>query len=63
MKTHNINVSWLEYTVKNVWYMVKDDPLLCEYLPSEEMNIGRHPDKEFFWGVIFTIRPKWAHEF
>ena len=26
----------------------------------EEMRLGRFPNKEFFWGVAFTIIPLWA---
>ena len=27
------------------------------------MDKGFYPDKEFFWGICFTIIPKWANEY
>lgn len=32
-----------------------------EYLPVDEMEEGRFPDREFFWGVALTTCPNWAN--
>ena len=32
-------------------------------MPSDEMDVGRFVDREFFWGVAFTKIPHWAHEY
>ena len=58
-----IKNSWPELAVKNVWPMVKDAPGLRDYLPSDEMEHGRFPDKIFFWGILFSVHSSWANEF
>ena len=52
-----------DWSVKNVWPLIKNNLLVCQYLPSEEMNEGRFPDKIFFWGVVFTVIPEWADDY
>ena len=47
--------------MKNVWHLVKHNAHLNQYLPTNEMNEGRFPDKEFFWGIAFTVLPTWAN--
>ena len=32
-------------------------------MPSEEMNEGRYPDKEYFWEVCNTMKPKWTAKY
>ena len=32
-------------------------------MPDEEMDLDRFPDKEFFWGVAFTIIPEWSNKY
>jgi hypothetical protein len=32
-------------------------------LPAEEMDLGKYPDKKFFWGVISTLKQDWAQNF
>ena len=41
---------------------MKSDARLCRYLPTCEMNVGRYPNREYFWGVAFTIIPIWANQ-
>ena len=56
--------NWLpEYAPKNVWYQVRDDPTLIAYLPDEEMDLGRWPDRRFFWGVLSTLRSDWVEKY
>ena len=55
---------WLpEYAPKNAWFQIRDDPLLCKYLPDEEMDLERWPDRRFFWGIVNTVRPSWVSEY
>ena len=49
-----------EYAIKNVWDYVKDHQKLCSYLPTDEIAFGRYPDRRFFWGVAFTVIPRWS---
>ena len=49
--------------VKNVYPFVKDDPVLKEYLPTDEMDEGRYPNKEWFWGILCTVIPEYANAF
>ena len=52
---------WLpEFAPKNVWFQVRDDPALIKYLPDEEMDLERWPDRKFFWGVLYSVRPEWV---
>ena len=55
-----VNDHWNDWSVKNVWSLIRSNTEVCEYLPTEEMNEGRFPDKTFFWGVVFTVLPKWS---
>ena len=59
----NIKSSWYEFAIKNVWHLVKNDKELCTYLPSDEMDLGRWPDRKFFWGIVFTVRPAWGNDY
>ena len=54
---------WDDWAVKNVWPQIKFNKLIREYLPYNEMLQGRFPDKEFFWGVLFTILPTWSNTY
>ena len=54
---------WDDWAVKNVWPQIKFNKLIREYLPYQEMLQGRFPDKEFFWGVLFTVVPTWANAY
>ena len=53
----------MEFAVKNVFELVKNDELLKEYLPHDEMCDKKFTDKEFFWGLAFTLRPSWANTY
>ena len=52
-----------EYAVKNVWHQVRDDATLREYLPTEEMDLQRWPDRKFLWGVLNTLRGDWVEQY
>jgi hypothetical protein len=40
-----IKEGWHEFSVKNVFHLIKDDMTLAQYLPIEEMSLGRWVDK------------------
>ena len=44
-------------------HQIKSDNKITKYLPVEEMILDRFPDREFFWGIAFTIRPEWAQTY
>ena len=52
-----------EYAVKRAWPLVRDDPLIVAYLPDEELDLERWPDRRFFWGIVYTIRPEWVEDY
>ena len=54
--SNQIRDSLPEYAVKNVWPQVRNDPLLAKYMPTEEMDLGRCPDRRWFWVVLSTLR-------
>ena len=52
-----------EYAVKNVYNLVRTSKALQEYLPTEEMENKRYPDRAWFWGICFATIPDWANEY
>ena len=52
-----------EYAVKNVWHQVREDAEVVEYLPDNEMDLDRMPDRRFFWGVLSTLRRDYVEEY
>ena len=52
-----------EFVVKNVYHLVQDNHELCQYLPTDEMDEGRFPDRQFFWQVVQTCHPNWVSQY
>ena len=48
--------SYQELSVKNLYDDAIKDEVLSKYLPSPEQLSGRLPEKDFFYGVICTLR-------
>lgn len=48
--------TWPELAVANLWPTVIKDPVLKNYFP-DQMPKGKVPDREYFWGVIHTVKP------
>ena len=63
MQNGPIHKNYSEFSVKNVWPLVSNHAGLCEYLPDDEMNEGRYPDKLFFWGICYTVIPEWSKSY
>ena len=47
----------------NVWPLVKSDEKFKSYMPSDEMEVGRFPDRDFFWGISFQILEDWSQQY
>jgi hypothetical protein len=52
-----------EYAIRNVWNQVKNHREFVSYMPSNEIELERYPDRKFFWGVALTIIPKWSRTY
>ena len=52
-----------EFAVHNVWNLVKSSATLRSYLPSDDMNLKKFPNREWFWGVALTEEPHWANKY
>ena len=47
--------TWPELSVSKLWPIVRRDPAFADYFPTQ-LPKGKLPEKQFFWGVIFTIK-------
>jgi hypothetical protein len=45
-----------ELSVKSLYPDAMNDPTLSEYLPTKEQLSGRFPERDFFFGVLCTLR-------
>ena len=45
-----------EISVKNLYQDAMKDELLANYLPTKEQLSGRLPEREFFFGLLCTLR-------
>ena len=52
-----------EYVVRNVWKLVRGDAHLRSYMPAEDMDLGRYPNRDWFWAVCFTVVPTWSKQY
>ena len=48
--------NYAEVSVKNLYEDAISDPELAKYLPSKEQLAGKLPEREFFFGVLCTLR-------
>ena len=58
-----VHKHWPEFAISNVWPQVSHHERLRKYMPTDEMDQQRWPDREFFWNVLFTILPEWAEAY
>ena len=63
IQKRNINKKYMEWAVKHIWPLIKDDEDLLRYLPDKDMERKKYPDKGFTWGLLFTLRPTWANKY
>jgi hypothetical protein len=45
-----------EISVKNLFEDALKDDVLAKYLPSKEQLSGRLPEREFFFGIMCTLK-------
>ena len=48
--------AYQEISVKNLYEDALKDPMLSKYLPTKEQLSNKLPEREFFFGVLFTMR-------
>ena len=46
-----------ELSVKNLYADAMRDELVKDYLPDLEQNSNRIPERDFFFGILGTLRP------
>jgi hypothetical protein len=51
-----------EISVKNMYEDALKDELLVKYLPSKEQLSGRLPERDFFFGVLCTLRNQYMKD-
>ncbi len=60
LKQNEINLMevphYAEISVKNLFPDALLDPLLSSYLPSKEQLSNKLPEREFFFGIVCTLR-------
>ena len=54
--------AYQELSVKNLYKDSMKDEVLSKYLPSTEQLSGRLPEKDFFYGVICTLRKQYMRD-
>lgn len=51
-----------EISVKNIYEDALKDELLVKYLPSKEQLSGRLPERDFFFGLLCTLRHQYMKD-
>ena len=58
-----INVpNYAELTVKDLYSQAMKSQDVSVYLPNMNVHMAKHPEKEFFFGVLGTIKPDYLHQ-
>ena len=52
-------LNYQELSVKNLYEDAMRDPVLAKYLPTKERLSNKLPEREFFFGVLCTLRKKY----
>ena len=61
VKGKAIDKQYEELKVKNCWPKVSSHKRFRRYMPADEMDNGRYPDKEFYsWVPRYPILPNWS---
>ena len=48
--------AYKELSVKNLYEDALKDPVLAKYLPTKEQLSNKLPEREFFFGILCTLR-------
>ena len=59
----NFNDRWTELAPKNVYSSIKNDNLLVNFLPMDQIEKGKMTDWNYFWGVCGTLRTSWSNQY
>jgi hypothetical protein len=51
-----------ELSVKNLYADAMKDVLVKDYLPELEQNSNRIPEREFFFGILNSLRPEYIRK-
>jgi hypothetical protein len=51
-----------EISVKNLYEDAMKDELLVKYLPTKEQLSGRLPERDFFFGLMCTLRNQYMKD-
>lgn len=54
--------AYQEISVKNLYDDAMADDLLSKYLPSKEQLSGRLPERDFFFGILCTLRNQYMKD-
>jgi len=51
-----------ELSVKNMYNDALSDAVLCKYLPSKEQLSGKLPERDFFFGILCTLKNQYMKD-
>ena len=51
--------AYQELSVKNLYENAMRDPVLTKYLPTKEQLSNKLPEREFFFGIMCTLRKQY----
>jgi hypothetical protein len=51
-----------EISVKNLYEVAMKDELLVKYLPTKEQISGKLPERDFFFGLMWTLRNQYMKD-
>ena len=51
--------AYQELSVKNLYEDAMKDPVLTKYLPTKEQLSNKLPEREFFFGILCTLRKQY----
>ena len=54
--------AYQEISVKNMYEDAMADDLLSKYLPTKEQLAGRLPERDFFFGIVGTLRNQYMKD-
>ena len=54
--------AYQELSVKNLYEDAMKDAVLSKYLPTKEQLSGKLPEREFFFGVLCTLRKQYMQD-
>ena len=54
--------AYQEISVKNLYEDALKDPVLSKYLPTKEQVSNKLPEREFFFGVLCTMRKQYMQD-